>query len=113
MQGPCWSSLPSRRGLNQQELVVPGSPAAAAAAAQQGNALALTFLTCRWWHLAAVQGRGHCLLAQLFWATGSSTSQLLTGPGLLAGSKGCTWSLAGMIPMAACADLTMSPLSAQ
>lgn len=56
--------------------------------------------------------------AQLLRASGSSASQLLTGPGLAAGSRGCAWSLAGiipmgMIPMAMRADPTVSLLSAQ
>lgn len=92
---------------------MPGSPAAATATAQWGDALALAFLACRWWHLAAARGWGHHSPAQLLWARGSSTSQLLRGPRLLVRSRGCARSLAGMIPTATHADLTVSLLSAQ
>lgn len=92
---------------------MPGSPAAASAAARRGDALALAFLACRQWHSAAARGLGHCSPARLLRAPGSSTARPLTGPGLPVGSRGCAWSLAGTIPMATHADLTVSLLSAQ
>nr|XP_026654099.1 cytohesin-1 [Zonotrichia albicollis] len=70
------------------------------------DALALEFLSCHWCHLASVWGWGHCSPAQLLLPPSTSSSCLQPGPQLLAGSRACARSLAGLIARSTRADLS-------